>query len=155
MLTIRLSRVGKKNQPFFKIIIIDKRKPPKKGRCVEQIGFYNPLTKERSINAERVKYWISTGAQPSDTVHNLLIKEKILTGEKVSAHKTKKKEEEAKAPSSAEATAGKEEKKDKIEETAKTDKIEKKEETAKEAKPTDKEPSSAEATAGGEEEPKV
>ena len=82
MLVIRLFRTGKKNQPFFKIVVTEKTRPPKAGRFVEQVGFYNPLTKERGVKADRVKYWISVGAQCSDTIHNLLIQEKIITGKK-------------------------------------------------------------------------
>ena len=94
MLRIRLFRVGKKNQPFFKIVVIDKRKPPRAGRFVEQVGFYNPNTKEKKFESERVKYWLSVGAQLSDTVYNLLISEKIIDGKKVPMHKASKKKQE-------------------------------------------------------------
>ncbi len=92
MLVIRLFRVGKKGQPFFKIVVTDKRKPPRAGRFVEQVGFYNPLTKERTLKQERVKYWLSVGAKPSDTVYNLLVFEKIIEGKKIAVHKKSKKE---------------------------------------------------------------
>ena len=96
MLAIRLYRQGKKNQPFFKIVVTEKQKSSTRGRFVEEIGFYNPLTKERKIVGERVKYWISVGAQPSDTVHNMLVSEKIIDSPKIPKHKkAKKKEEEA------------------------------------------------------------
>ena len=72
MLVIRLFRVGKRNQPSFKIVVTDKRKPTRSGRFVEEVGFYNPLTKEKVLKDERIKYWLSVGAQPSETVHNLL-----------------------------------------------------------------------------------
>ena len=91
MLKIRLFRVGKKNQPSFKIVVTDKRKPPRAGRFVEQVGFYNPLTKEKKLVSERIKYWLSVGAQPSDTVYNLLIKEKIVEDKKIAVHKKSKK----------------------------------------------------------------
>ena len=96
MLVIRLFRTGKKNQPSFKIVVTDKKNPPRGGRFVEQVGFYNPLTKEKSLKKERIKYWVGQGAKPSDTVHNLLVKEGILEGKKIPVHKkTKKKEEKA------------------------------------------------------------
>lgn len=82
MLVIRLFRVGNKNQPLFKIVVTDKTKPPRSGRFVEEVGFYNPLTKEKKFQAERIKYWLKSGAQPSDTVYNLLVVEKIIEGEK-------------------------------------------------------------------------
>ena len=94
MLAIRLYRQGKKNQPFFKIVVTEKQKSSTRGRFVEEIGFYNPLTKERKIVGERVKYWISVGAQPSDTVHNMLVSEKIIDSPKIPKHKKAKKKEE-------------------------------------------------------------
>jgi len=93
MLVIRLFRTGKKNQPSFKIVVTDKRRPPRAGRFVEEVGFYNPLTKEKVLKPERIKYWISVGAKPSATVHNLLVSEKIIEGKKIPAHKVKKVEE--------------------------------------------------------------
>ena len=95
MLVIRLFRVGKKNQPFFKIVVTDKRKPPRAGRFVEEVGFYNPRSKEKVLKTERIKYWLSVGAIPSDTVHNLLVSEKIIEGKKIPVHKKAKKEKEA------------------------------------------------------------
>jgi small subunit ribosomal protein S16 len=101
MLVIRLFRVGKKNQPSFKIVVTDKRKAPKAGRFVEEVGFYNPLKKEKVLKTERIKYWLSVGAKPSDTLYNLLVSEKVIEGKKVRIYikKTKKeKEPAAKAP---------------------------------------------------------
>jgi len=90
MLVIRLFRIGKKNQPSFKIVVTDKRKPTRAGRFVEEVGFWNPLTKEKVLKKERVLYWISVGAQPSKSLHNLLISEKIIEGKKIPRHKKKK-----------------------------------------------------------------
>jgi len=99
MLVIRLSRVGKKNQPSFRIIVTDKRNAPSGGKFIEKLGFVNPLTKEVSLKEDRIKYWLSNGAQCSDTVHNLLIRKKIIEGEKVDVHrKSKKKEEKQEEP---------------------------------------------------------
>jgi len=95
MLVIRLLRTGKKNQPFFRIVVTDKRKSAKAGRFVEKVGFWNPLTKERKINGERIKYWLLKGAQASDTVHNFLIDEKIIEGKKIAKHKKAKKKKVA------------------------------------------------------------
>ena len=77
MLVIRLFRVGKRNRPSFRIVVTDKKNPPSAGRFLEILGFYNPLAKDKKINAERVKYWISVGAKPSPTINNLLVSEKI------------------------------------------------------------------------------
>lgn len=87
MLAIRLVRTGKKNQPTFKVVVTDKKNPPRGGRFVEEVGFYNPITKQRRLKGERIKYWISHGAQLSDTVYNMLISEKILEGKKRPRHK--------------------------------------------------------------------
>jgi small subunit ribosomal protein S16 len=90
MLVIRLFRVGKKNQPSFKIVVTDKRRSSRAGRFIEKLGFYNPLTKEKILKQERIKYWLSKGAKPSPTVYNLLVSEKILEGKKIDVHKKSK-----------------------------------------------------------------
>lgn len=82
MLVLRFFRVGKKNQPSFKIVVTEKTRPPRAGVFVEEVGFYNPLTKEKVFKADRIKYWLEKGVQPSDTAHNLLVQEKIIEGEK-------------------------------------------------------------------------
>jgi small subunit ribosomal protein S16 len=78
MLTIRLLRIGKKHQPSYKIVVTDKRRAPAGGRFVEEIGNYDPKSKTRNINKERAQYWVSVGAQPSDTVHNMLVNDKVI-----------------------------------------------------------------------------
>jgi small subunit ribosomal protein S16 len=92
MLSIRLSRTGRKNKPQYRVIVLDKRRDPY-GKFIELLGNYNPIVKEKPIvlNAERIKYWLSVGAQPSVTVHNLLVKSKIIDApkKKVSAPKKK------------------------------------------------------------------
>ncbi len=101
MLVIRLSRFGKKNQPFFKIVVNDSRRSAKAGRFIEKVGILNPLKKIRQLDKERIKYWLSVGAKPSDTVHNLLVSEKIIQAKKIAKHnKPKKKEEDKSAPKS-------------------------------------------------------
>ncbi|MBI2041986.1 MAG: 30S ribosomal protein S16 [Candidatus Nealsonbacteria bacterium] len=91
MLVLRLFRVGKKNQPSFKIVVTDKRNPTRAGRFVEEVGFYNPVTKEKVLSKERVQYWLSKGVQPSPTVYNLLVKEGIVEGKKIAVQKKSKK----------------------------------------------------------------
>jgi small subunit ribosomal protein S16 len=70
---IRLQRHGKKNQPFYHIVIADGR-APRDGRFIEKIGAYNPLTHPATINInfDRALYWVETGASPSDTVRSIL-----------------------------------------------------------------------------------
>lgn len=83
MLTIRLSRVGKKKQPSYRLLVSEKSKDPW-GTSREILGTYNPRRDPAEINfkADRVKYWLSKGAQTSDTVWNLLVDQKIVEGEK-------------------------------------------------------------------------
>jgi small subunit ribosomal protein S16 len=78
VLAIRLARFGKKKQPFYRIVVLDKRKP-RNGRTVDVVGTYDPLKNPAliQVNAERVKYWLSVGAQPSDTVRSFLTAQKI------------------------------------------------------------------------------
>ena len=98
MLRIRLFRGGKKHQPSYKIVIVDKKRAPRGGRFIDIIGFLNPMEKTKSIDAEKAKHWISKGAQPSDTIHNLLVKEGVIKDKKRDVHKkSKKTEEEIKA----------------------------------------------------------
>jgi small subunit ribosomal protein S16 len=138
MLKIRLFRVGKKNQPSFKIVITDKRKPPRGGRFVEEVGSWNPLTKEKILKAERIKYWLSVGAKPSDSVYNLLVKEKICEGKKIPVHKKKKEvKKPAEAPTGAPAEKPAEEPKEvKAEGEVKAEK----KEEVKKAQPEPKQP---------------
>lgn len=91
MLRIRLSRVGKKNTPIYKVVVAEKNRPVK-GKFIESLGMYNPGNKDNTLNAERIKYWISVGAQPSQTVHNLLIKHNIIEGNKIVITRSKVKE---------------------------------------------------------------
>ncbi|MBQ4090182.1 MAG: 30S ribosomal protein S16 [Clostridia bacterium] len=79
MVKIRLKRMGMKKQPFYRLVVIDSRSA-RDGRAIEEIGYYNPMTQpaELKINEERAKYWVGTGAQPTDTVRGLLKKGGIL-----------------------------------------------------------------------------
>ena len=78
MLMIRLSRFGKKKKPFYRVVVIESSKA-RNGRVVESIGTYDPLKKpaEIKLDADRVKYWMGNGAQPSDTVRSFLKQQKI------------------------------------------------------------------------------
>jgi small subunit ribosomal protein S16 len=78
LLTIRLARVGKKKQPAYRVVVIEKTRR-RDGRFVEIVGHYDPLQKPAAItlNKERIQHWLGVGAQPSDTVRSFLRKEKI------------------------------------------------------------------------------
>ena len=73
MVKIRLRRLGVNKAPFYRIIVADSRSP-RDGRCIEEIGVYNPLTEPATINVdvEKAQTWIKNGAQPTDTVRGLL-----------------------------------------------------------------------------------
>ncbi|MFA5926405.1 MAG: 30S ribosomal protein S16 [Parcubacteria group bacterium] len=141
MLKIRLTRRGKKNKAFFRLVVAEHTSPIK-GKFLEALGFLNPHTKEKALKEERIKYWIGKGAQCSGSVHNLLVGAKIISGPK-RAVKMKKKEAE-------EIKEGEKPSEEKKEETPKPEekteekpkKEEKKEEDSKpsEKKENDKEP---------------
>jgi len=95
MLVIRLTRIGKRNQASFRVVLTEKKNPVK-GKFMEILGNYSPRLKTKNFNVDRIKYWLSKGAQASPTVHNLLVSEKIVDAKKVKAWKPKKKTQEAK-----------------------------------------------------------
>ncbi|MCC6290901.1 30S ribosomal protein S16 [Candidatus Nomurabacteria bacterium] len=83
MLKIRLQRVGRKNDPSFRVVVMPKQKDSQSGKVVEILGSYSARQGKPQIKADRVKHWIAAGAQVSDTVHNLLINQKIIEGKKI------------------------------------------------------------------------
>jgi len=85
MLIIRLQRVGRVHEPSFRIVLTDSKFGPKSGKSVEVLGSYDARKGKGNnhVDGEKVKYWISKGAQVSDTVHNFLVDQKILTGKKI------------------------------------------------------------------------
>lgn len=113
MLRIRLSRTGKKNHPHYAVVVTEKTNPASDGNFVEKLGSYSPIgeTATLTVDHERAKYWVSVGAQPTDTVARLLFKDGIKEMEKfVDATKKYNKrnkkapveEPEAAAPAAAE-----------------------------------------------------
>ncbi|MDO8425327.1 MAG: 30S ribosomal protein S16 [bacterium] len=95
MLTIRLSRRGKKKQPTYRLVVQEHTKDPW-GDYLEHLGHYNPMTNPATlvIKKERIEHWIKNGAQPSDTVWNLLVTEGVVKGDKRrTSHITKKRRE--------------------------------------------------------------
>ncbi len=75
MVKIRLRRMGAKKNPYYRIVVADSRSP-RDGRCIEEIGTYNPLTEPATItvDVEKAQTWMKNGAQPTDTVRGLLKK---------------------------------------------------------------------------------
>jgi len=79
MVKIRLHRMGAKKNPYYRIVVADSRSP-RDGRFIEELGTYDPLADPAAVNVnvERAKYWVGTGAQPTDTVRALLKKAEVL-----------------------------------------------------------------------------
>lgn len=114
MLAIRLQRLGKKKSPTYRMIVSEGSQDTH-DRHVEILGHYNPVAAQKvtEFNAERVKYWLSVGAQPSESVHNILVNQGVITGKKQksvaiskkrAAKLEKKRAEEAEKKKAAEAT---------------------------------------------------
>lgn len=112
MLKIRFQRTGRKNDPAYRMVVTEHTASPRAGKHVATVGSYHPKTKETIIDAEAVKKWMGHGAKASGTVHNLLITQGVIEGEKVNVLskktpivKEKEKEEpvEEKAEESTEA----------------------------------------------------
>lgn len=96
MLCLKLSRIGKRKQPVFRLIITEKTKDPW-GDYLELLGNYNPKTKVANFKKERIEYWLTKGAQMTPTVNNLLINHKIIAGKKAKNIKVSNKRKAKKA----------------------------------------------------------
>jgi small subunit ribosomal protein S16 len=115
MLKIRLQRIGKKHDPSFRVVVTEHTSGPKTGKHVDTVGSYDARKGKGSVqlDKEKITSWILKGAQPSDTVHNLLISKGVIEGEKRDVLPRKK---------IAEAEAKKEEEKKEKEEAVKAEK---------------------------------
>jgi small subunit ribosomal protein S16 len=76
---MRLARIGSKKRPYYRIVVIDKRRA-RNGRFLEVVGQYNPIANpvQMEINAERAQYWLSKGATPSETVRSILRQKELV-----------------------------------------------------------------------------
>jgi small subunit ribosomal protein S16 len=102
MLAIKLSRKGKTKEPTFRLIVCEKTKDPW-GTYLENVGIYNPRTKELKLEADRIKYWLSKGAQPSATIWNMLVSKGLVEGKKKKVTKISKTRKEKIAKEQGEA----------------------------------------------------
>lgn len=141
MVKIILSRIGKKKTPLYRIVVLDKQKDPW-GKSLEILGHYNPHNKELKLDEKKVKIWLDKGAQPSDTMHNLLVENNIIKAKKKAVSTISKKrtqrlqgKQEKKADENQPKEQGQQEKADD------QNKSEKKEEP----KPAEKKPESSTA----------
>jgi len=99
MLKIRLQRIGRRNDPHFRVLVAEHTEGPKSNKFVEKVGTVNPKTKDIQLNEERIKYWLSVGAQASGRVHNMLVKAGIIKADTINVLPQKSpvvKEEETK-----------------------------------------------------------
>jgi small subunit ribosomal protein S16 len=94
--SIRLRREGAKNSPYYKVVVADRRSP-RDGKFIEIIGTYDPKKPghNSTLNIDRVEYWISKGAQPSDTVRSLIKKNKKATVTAEPAAKAEQEEQQS------------------------------------------------------------
>ena len=112
MLAIKLRPVGKKKQISYRVVVMEK-KSKLVGKFIEDLGWYNPHTNLSSVNKDRMEYWIKSGAQPTDSVHNLLVREKVNEGPKVPKHGKPKPKTEDSIPNTV-SSGAQEEKKEEV-----------------------------------------
>ncbi|MDQ5952908.1 MAG: small subunit ribosomal protein [Patescibacteria group bacterium] len=98
MLKIRLQRTGRKNSPNFRVVVGEHTNSAQSGKFLEILGSYDPKAGVVLLKADRIKHWISKGAQASGTVHNFLVDQKVIDAKKknVLPKKTPVKKEEKK-----------------------------------------------------------
>jgi small subunit ribosomal protein S16 len=82
MLTIRLQRIGRKNEPAFRLVLTESKNAAKTGKFKEILGYYTLKSDKIELNKERISHWLGFGVQVSDTAHNILVKEGIKEGKK-------------------------------------------------------------------------
>jgi len=91
MLKIRFQRFGKKNMPYYRLVIAESHRAAK-GKFLEVLGNYDPRKKTAAVAKEKVLRWISKGAQVSDSAHNFLVKQQVIKGKKIAKHNVPKEE---------------------------------------------------------------
>jgi len=138
MITIRLQRRGRKNDPSFRVVVLDSKKKVKTGNYLEMVGSYDPRVNRVDLKGERIVAWMKEGAKVSDTVHNLLVSNKIIDAKKINVlpKKTYTKPEEKAPEVKAEAAPA-----------------EKTEEAEAEKAPEAEQPSETESTGASQVEP--
>ncbi len=108
MLAIKLRRQGKKHQASFRVVVAERRSKLG-GKFVDDLGWYDPHSKNFEIKKEKVEHWLKVGAKPTDSAHNLLIRAGVIDEPKIAVHSTKKKK-----PADAEAVADKKDKEEAV-----------------------------------------
>lgn len=98
---MRLQRIGRKNNPSYRVVVVDSRQGPKSGTFVDMLGFYEPKAGTVRIDGEKAKSWLSRGVQASPTVHNMLVSKQVIAAEKIVGVAAKKEEVSADAAQTA------------------------------------------------------
>lgn len=91
MLKIRLQRVGRTHEPSFRLVLTDSQNSSKSGRFKEILGSYDPRKSTDSLDIPRIQHWLSVGATPTDTIHNLLVRHKVIQAKKINVSAKSKK----------------------------------------------------------------
>ena len=137
MLMMRLHRVGRRNDPSYRIVVTDKRTGPKSNKYVAILGSYNPKLKRTILDNQAASDWINKGVQPSDTMHNILVTQGVLKAKKrnvlprKSAPEVKEEEGVKEQPEEKVETNETTEEKEETKTAEKTETTEDKEETKK------------------------
>lgn len=115
MLMLRLQRIGRRNEPHYKIVVIEKTRGPKSQRYIDIVGSYNPKAGTVIMDEEKAKKHLANGVQPSDTVYNMLVTKGLIDGKKknvlprkspvIDEEKIAREKEEAEAKATAEKEA--------------------------------------------------
>lgn len=105
MLKIRLQRIGRRNQPFYRVVVTDSKFGPKSGRFLEVLGSYNPKAGDIQIDEASAKEWIAKGAKVSGTVHNFLVDKGVIKGKKLNVLPKKSPTKKRNAPDEPEPQA--------------------------------------------------
>jgi small subunit ribosomal protein S16 len=103
---LRLKRVGRRNDPSYRIVVVDKRTGPKSGKYVDELGSYQPKPGAFSVDVEKARRWLSVGVKLSDTVHNMFVTKGIIDASKINAplKKTVAEKEEVVSETSAKSS---------------------------------------------------
>lgn len=90
MLKIRLQRIGRKNDPAFRVVLTDARNSTKSGKFLEILGNYNPKAGQTNFETEKIKHWLDKGAKLSGTMHNFMVGAGVVPGKKINVLPRKK-----------------------------------------------------------------
>ncbi len=86
---VRLQRVGRKNDPSFRVVVVDSKEAAKSGKAIEVVGSHDARTDRTELKADRIKYWLGMGAQASETVNNLLVKKGVTSSKTINVSSSK------------------------------------------------------------------